>query len=190
MPGVKSALPLIEGQVMVSSNVQALGGLVRGIEEKSLKSLTLVADNVKLGTIEGFDGQTGIAMGSRLANSLRVSLGDTVTLVSPRGAATPFGNAPRSKPYVISSIFELGMSEYDRMMIFMPLAEAQKYFAKGTEVDVLEVVVDQPDQVGATPRRSRRRRAPTWASPTGARATRRSSPCSKSSATPCSSSCR
>ena len=147
VPGVKSALPLIEGQVMVSSSVQALGGLVRGIEEKSLKSLTLVADNVKLGTIEGFDGQTGISMGSRLANSLRVSLGDTVTLVSPRGAATPFGNAPRSKPYVISSIFELGMSEYDRMIIFMPLAEAQKYFSKGSEVDVLEVVVDHPDQV-------------------------------------------
>lgn len=147
IPGVKSAIPLIEGQVMVSSSVQALGGLVRGIDETSLKALTLVADNVKLGTIEGFDGQTGIAIGSRLANSLRVSLGDTVTLVSPRGAATPFGTAPRSKPYLITSIFELGMSEYDRMMIFMPLAEAQKYFSKGSEVDVLEVVVEEPERV-------------------------------------------
>jgi lipoprotein-releasing system permease protein len=147
MPGVKSALPLIEGQVMVSSSVQALGGLVRGIDEKSLKSLKLVADNVKLGTLDGFDNQTGIAMGARLANQLRVSIGDTVTLVSPRGASTPFGTAPRSKPYIISSIFELGMSEYDRMMIFMPLAEAQKYFSKGNEVDVLEVVIDNPERV-------------------------------------------
>ncbi|MEZ5899521.1 MAG: lipoprotein-releasing ABC transporter permease subunit [Hyphomicrobiaceae bacterium] len=147
MPGVKSALPLIEGQVMVSSSVQALGGLVRGIDEKSLKSLKLVADNVKLGTLDGFDNQTGIAMGARLANQLRVSIGDTVTLVSPRGASTPFGTAPRSKSYIISSIFELGMSEYDRMMIFMPLAEAQKYFSKGNEVDVLEVVIDNPERV-------------------------------------------
>lgn len=147
VPGVKSALPLIEGQVMVSSAAQALGGLVRGIEEQGLKELSLVADNVKLGTLEGFDKQTGIAMGSRLANQLRVSIGDTVTLVSPRGAATPFGTAPRSKPYVITSIFELGMSEYDRMIIFMPLAEAQRYFSKGSEVDVLEVVVDNPEKV-------------------------------------------
>ncbi|MGQ0457754.1 MAG: lipoprotein-releasing ABC transporter permease subunit [Hyphomicrobium sp.] len=147
VPGVKTALPLIEGQVMVSSNVQALGGLVRGIDEAGLKSLHLVSKNVQAGTIDGFDGQTGIAMGSRLANQLRVGLGDTVTLVSPRGAATPFGNAPRSKPYQISALFELGMSEYDRMMIFMPLAEAQKYFAKGAEVDVLEVVVDNPENV-------------------------------------------
>lgn len=147
IPGVKSALPLIEGQVMVSSAAQALGGLVRGISEDGLKDLTLVSDNVKLGTLDGFDKQTGIAMGSRLANQLRVSIGDMVTLVSPRGAATPFGTAPRSKPYVITSIFELGMSEYDRMIIFMPLAEAQKYFSKGSEVDVLEIVVDDPEKV-------------------------------------------
>jgi lipoprotein-releasing system permease protein len=147
VPGVVSALPLIEGQVMVSSNIQALGGLVRGIDEKGLKSLKLVSKNLKYGTLDGFDGQTGIAIGAKLANSLRVGLGDTVTLVSPRGATTPFGTAPRSKPYVISALFELGMSEYDRMMIFMPLAEAQKYFAKGGEVDVLELVVDKPENV-------------------------------------------
>lgn len=149
VPGVIAALPIIEGQVMVSSAVQALGGLVRGIDEAGLKSLPLVAHNIKSGTIDGFDGQTGIAIGGRLANQLRVGLGDTVTLVSPRGAQTPFGTAPRSKPYQISAIFELGMSEYDRMMIFMPLNESQKYFSKNGEVDVLEVVVKDPEDVGA-----------------------------------------
>lgn len=147
VPGVVIAMPVIEGQVMVSSSTQALGGLVRGVREADLKSLKLVADNVRAGTLDGFDKQSGIAMGVRLANQLRVGLGDTVTLVSPRGAATPFGTAPRSKPYQITSIFELGMSEYDRMMIFMPLPEAQKYFSKNGEVDVVEVVVDRPDDV-------------------------------------------
>ncbi len=132
---------------MVSSSSQALGGLVRGLRESDLKSLKLVSDNMRAGTLDGFDKQTGIAMGVRLASSLRVGLGDTVTLVSPHGAATPFGTAPRSKAYQITSIFELGMSEYDRMMIFMPLAEAQKYFSKNGEVDVVEVVVDNPEDV-------------------------------------------
>jgi lipoprotein-releasing system permease protein len=148
-PGVKRAIPLIEGQVMVTSSVQALGGAVRGIREEDLKSLPLVAANVRYGTLDGFDNQTGIAIGMRLANALRVNVGDTLTLVSPRGAATPFGIAPRSKPYVVSAIFELGMSEYDKTMMFMPLAEAQRYFSKGDEVDVLEVVVDNPERVGA-----------------------------------------
>jgi len=147
VPGVQVAMPVIEGQVMVSSSSQALGGLVRGVRESDLKALKLVSSNVRAGTLDGFDAQTGIAMGVRLANQLHVGLGDSVTLVSPRGAATPFGTAPRSKAYQITSIFELGMSEYDRMMIFMPLKEAQKYFAKNGEVDVVEVIVNDPENV-------------------------------------------
>jgi lipoprotein-releasing system permease protein len=149
VPGVTHAIPLIEGQVMVSSSAQALGALVRGISEKDIKSLKLVGENIRGGTLDGFDDGQGIAIGTRLATSLYVNVGDKLTLVSPRGAATPFGTAPRSKPYTISAIFELGMSEYDKTMIFMPLKEAQRYFSKGDEVDVLEVVVDDPEKVDA-----------------------------------------
>ncbi len=146
--GVKHALPLIEGQVMVSSPVQATGGFVRGVSEADIKALPLVADNFRFGSLDGFDQSGGIAIGTRLATSLRVTVGDSVTLVSPRGASTPFGTAPRTKAYPIAAIFELGMSEYDRTMIFMPLTEAQRYFSKGGQVDVLEVVVDDPEKVG------------------------------------------
>jgi lipoprotein-releasing system permease protein len=120
---------------------------VRGASEESLKSLPLVASSVRFGTLDGFDAQTGIAIGMRLANALRVNVGDTITVLSARGAATPFGTAPRSKPYQIAAIFELGMSEYDKSIIFMPLPEAQKYFSKPGEVDVLEIVVEDPEKV-------------------------------------------
>src|SRR5690349_9391442 len=72
VPGVHRAIPLIEGQVMVSSAIQALGAAVRGIGEADIKSLKLVSDNVRYGTLDGFDNQTGLAIGMRLANSLRV----------------------------------------------------------------------------------------------------------------------
>lgn len=147
VPGVTHVVPLIEGQVMVSSPHQALGGLVRGMSEEGIRSLPLVANNIVFGSIDGFDQQRGIAVGTRLAQSLGVSLGGYVTLVSPRGASTPFGTAPRTRPYQISAIFELGMSEYDRSMIFMPLAEAQGYFSKPGQVDVLELVVTDPEKI-------------------------------------------
>ena len=147
IPGIKSAVPLIEGQVLVSSSIAGLGGLVRGMTEEGLRSLPLVANNVLQGSIDGFDDQDGIAIGMRLANSLGVKLGDSITLISPRGNQTPFGTSPRSKAYRISSLFEMGMSEYDRTMIFMPLAEAKKYFNKGNQVDVLEVVVNDREAV-------------------------------------------
>jgi lipoprotein-releasing system permease protein len=149
VPGVKVVLPLIEGQVMISSAVQATGALVRGMTEDGLKSLPLIADNIRFGTLNGFGEGRGIAIGTRLANMLRVNVGDTITLVSPRGAQTPFGTAPRTKPYEIKALFEMGMSEYDRSMVFMPLLEAQRYFSRGSEVDALEIVINEPEQVDA-----------------------------------------
>jgi lipoprotein-releasing system permease protein len=147
VPGVTHALPLIEGQAMISSNVNTLGALVRGMSEKGIKSLSLLSDNVRFGSLDGFDQSEGVALGIRLARSLGVHVGDSVTLVSPRGAATPFGTAPRIKRYPVTAIFELGMSEYDKTMAFLPLVEAQRYFSRPGQVDVLEILVENPDRV-------------------------------------------
>ncbi len=149
VPGVKHALPVIEGQVIASTPVQALGAKVRGMDEAGVKTLRIVSDNVRAGTFDGFDGQDGIAIGLRLANMLRVNIGDTVTLISPRGATTPFGTAPRIKPYKVAVLFEMGMSEFDRSMVFMPLKEAQRFFGKGKAVDVLEVMVDNAEELAS-----------------------------------------
>jgi lipoprotein-releasing system permease protein len=147
VPGVRTSMPLIEGQVMVSSATQATGALVRGVTESGLRSLPLIADNIRFGTLDGFGEKTGIAIGTRLANALGVTIGDAITLVSPRGAQTPFGTAPRTKPYRIAALFEMGMAEYDRTMVFMPLLEAQRFFSRGNEVDALEIVVDNPKYI-------------------------------------------
>jgi lipoprotein-releasing system permease protein len=148
VPGVKAVLPLIEGQAMISSSAISLGGLIRGVSEGALRQMPLVADNVRFGSLDGFDDSESLAIGIRLANQLRVMAGDSITLVSPRGAATPFGTAPRIKRYRVAAIFELGMSEYDKAMIFMPLKEAQRYFSRPEQVDVLEVLLHEPEKVG------------------------------------------
>ena len=159
--GVERAIPLIEGQVMVSSPVQALGAAVRGVAEADLKALPLVADNIRYGTLDGFDQSGGIAIGIRLANMLRLNEGDMITIISPRGAATPFGTAPRSKSYPITAIFELGMAEYDKTMMFLPLEEAQRYFSKVGEVDILEVIISDPEAVDAASAAIRAEAGPT-----------------------------
>jgi lipoprotein-releasing system permease protein len=147
--GVKLALPLVEGQVMVSTPASSSGALVRGLREADLKTLKAVSDNIRFGKLDGFDGgEPGIAIGTRLANDLNVKVGDQVTLLTPRGASTALGTAPRVKSYPVAAIFEIGMSEYDSSIMFMPLAEAQRYFSKPDSVTVLEVVLDSPDEVG------------------------------------------
>jgi lipoprotein-releasing system permease protein len=146
-PSIKHVAPLIESQAIAQTPVQTVGARIRGIRETGLNALPLIADNIKAGTIDGFDKQDGIAVGSGFMRLLRVNVGDSITLISPRGARTPFGTVPRIKAYRIAAVFEMGMSEFDRSMIFMPLHEAQRFFDKGNVVDVLEVVVDDPENV-------------------------------------------
>jgi lipoprotein-releasing system permease protein len=145
--GVKYALPLIEGQVLLSSPPNSTGALVRGLREADLKKLKAIADNIKFGTLDGWDTVPGVAVGSRLANEMNLKLGDDVTMLSPNGARTALGTVPRVKRYPIVAIFEIGMAEYDSSILFMPLKEAQAYFNQPDSVTVLEVALDSPDKV-------------------------------------------
>ncbi|HML92239.1 lipoprotein-releasing ABC transporter permease subunit [Methyloceanibacter sp.] len=144
---VKYALPLVEGQVLVSTPLGSTGALVRGLREKDLKSLRSISRHVHFGTLDGFDKNPGVAIGSRMANALNVKVGDSVSILTPHGASTPLGTAPRIKRYPVVAIFEIGMSEYDSSIMFMPLKEAQLYFNQPDSVTVLEVVLKSPDEV-------------------------------------------
>jgi len=147
LDGIKSAVPTVEGQVMFSSARQALGVLVRGVTEKGLHDLPLVSSKIVQGTVKGFDKQRGIAIGEGLADALAIGIGDSVTLISPRGARTPFGVAPRSRAYRVTAIFKVGMSHYDRAIAFMPLAESQRFFSKGDTVDYITIMADTPGEI-------------------------------------------
>ncbi len=146
--GVTSVIPLVDGQVMVQSARTASGALVRGMREADLKGLSLVSGNVVVGSLDGLD-EGGVAIGSRLAANLGLTVGDNITLLSPRGAITPFGTAPKVGAFPIKAIFELGMSEYDASFVFMPLDEARSFFRTNEGVTALEIRVDNPDRVNA-----------------------------------------
>jgi len=145
--GVTLAVPIVEGEALASSPFKASGVLVRGIRGDDLARLGSIAQNVTQGTLEGFDQGQGVVIGGRLAEQLSLRAGDSITLVSPRGAVTPMGTMPRVKPYKIAATFQIGMSEYDSAFVFMPLAEAQAYFNRDKDVTFIEVYVDRPDDV-------------------------------------------
>jgi lipoprotein-releasing system permease protein len=149
VPGVKVALPVVEGQVMGSSQNYSTGVIVRGLRAKDLDALKSISENVRYGTLEDFDESGGVAIGTRLANTLNVFVGGEISLLAPRGATTPFGTAPRVRRFPVKAIFEMGMSEYDGTIAFLPLKEAQSFFNVPDAVHVLELIVDNPDQVDA-----------------------------------------
>jgi lipoprotein-releasing system permease protein len=147
VPGVRLAAPIVEGQALASSPFHSGGVLVRGIRSADLMKLTSIANNIKQGTFEGFDTGQGLGIGRRLADQLSVRAGDNVTLVAPRGAVTPMGTTPRIKTYKVAAVFEIGMSEYDSAIVFMPMPEAQLYFNRAGDVTAIEVYTDNPDRI-------------------------------------------
>ena len=147
VPGVRLAAPVVDGQALASSPFNASGVLVRGIRAADLDNITSIAKNIKQGTLEGFDEGQGVAIGRRLADQLSIHAGDNITLVAPRGAVTPMGTTPRIKPYKVAAVFEIGMSEYDSTMVFMPLAEAQAYFNRANDVTAIEIYTVNPDRI-------------------------------------------
>jgi lipoprotein-releasing system permease protein len=145
--GIRLAAPVVDGQGLGSSPFNASGVFIRGIRSQDLDNLTSIAKNIKQGSLEGFDDGQGVAIGKRLADLLSLHAGDMITLVSPKGAVTPMGTTPRIKPYRITAVFEIGMSEYDSSFVFMPLAEAQAYFNRNNDVTAIEVFTSNPDQI-------------------------------------------
>jgi lipoprotein-releasing system permease protein len=145
--GIRLAAPVVDGQALASSPFNASGVLVRGIRAADLDNITSIAKNIKQGTLEGFDEGKGVAIGRRLADQLSIHAGDNITLVAPRGAVTPMGTTPRIKPYKVAAVFEIGMSEYDSTMVFMPLAEAQAYFNRANDVTAIEIYTVNPDRI-------------------------------------------
>jgi lipoprotein-releasing system permease protein len=145
--GIKSAIPIVEGQAFASSTSGGSGVLVRGVRGQDISRIGSITGNVRQGTLENFDASGGVAIGRRLAENLSLQVGDTLTLITPRGAATPFGTAPRIKAYPIVATFEIGMSEFDATFVYLPLAEAQAFFNRDRDVTVIEVFLDNPDKV-------------------------------------------
>jgi lipoprotein-releasing system permease protein len=146
-PGVTRAVPIVEGQVLASGPSGSTGALVRGMRVDDLKDLKVVSSNLALGSLDALGSDT-VVIGDGLARYLRLGIGDSITLLTPRGPVTPFGTAPRLKTYRIVAIFGIGMSEYDATFIFMPLAEAQAFFGLSEAVTAIEVMVDDPERAG------------------------------------------
>jgi len=147
--GVSLAIPLIEGAAGVSSPYNQAGALIRGISEADIKRLPGVAGNVRVGSLNGFDISGGVALGARLAENLSLRVGDSITILTAKGAQTPFGIAPRIKTYPIIATFQIGMSEFDNLFVYMPMPEAQAFFNKDGEASVVELFLKDPEQIDA-----------------------------------------
>ncbi len=147
-PGVVEASPLIEQPLLATSEGRVEAILARGMEVRdiltnpTLKGKTLAGDMKSLRP-----GSERVAIGSRLAQNLGVRLGQRITIINPAGRTTPFGTVPREISYEIAAIFEVGVYDYDKAFVIMPIEDAQILMLMGDQIGMIELTTTDADQV-------------------------------------------
>jgi len=148
LEGVTYAIPMVEGQVMATARGVNQGALVHGVESADLRARPIFADNIRFGDLANFEGPDVAVIGERLAQKMGLSVGDPITLISPKGQATVFGSVPRVRAYKVAAIFKVGMSEYDATYVFIPMAAAQVFFSMPDAVSQIDIGLTDADLTG------------------------------------------
>ena len=141
--GINAVTPYIYGQAMLSSRGRVRGVVVRGIDPKSAPQVISISKYMEKGSLQELapaNGDiNGVIIGKELASSNSLRVGDSVQLISPQGKRTPIGAIPRVQNFRVVGIFKSGMYEFDSNLVYMDLAEAQKFFEMGSGVTGIEV---------------------------------------------------
>jgi lipoprotein-releasing system permease protein len=148
-PGVTAAVPLIEQPLMASSEGRVEGVLVRGMQRQDILQNPALKGNVVSGSLEALrPGAGNVAIGVQLASMLGANVGSQISLISPQGRDTPFGTVPRIVSYNVAAVFEVGVFDYDKAFVMMPIEDAQTLLMLGEDVGMVEIETEDAEQVG------------------------------------------
>ncbi len=140
VPGVRAATPFVLQQALFASDAGgAHGGLVRGVDLAAPAVLEDLRTHLRAGRLDPLrDGEPAVLLGIELARTLGVLPGDSVTLISPRGAVTAVGMVPRMRRYTVAGTVEMGMYEYDSSIAYLALPAAREFagLAGATGIEV------------------------------------------------------
>ncbi|HHT00673.1 MAG TPA: lipoprotein-releasing ABC transporter permease subunit, partial [Thiomicrospira sp.] len=148
-PHIEGAAPNIMEQGMLTIGNKVKGVAVRGILPEFEDQVSDIRKQMMFGSLDSLiPKKYRIVLGSELALSLGVSLGDKVTLIAPQGSVSPVGVVPRIKRFTVSGIFEAGMHEYDSGLAIINIEDAKKVFKYGDSVGALQLKLDDLFRVG------------------------------------------
>ena len=146
-PGITSALPLIETPLMGTANGRFEGVLVRGMRVEDIRANKTITSNVARRRHPLDHPGQPVAIGSSLADALGVFPGSQITLWNPEGRSTVIGTVPREVTYTVGAVFEIGVYDYDKAFVIMPMQDAQQLLLMGDQVGMIEIQTSNPDKV-------------------------------------------
>tara|TARA_A100001011_G_scaffold6673_1_gene7629 strand:+ start:1833 stop:3062 length:1230 start_codon:yes stop_codon:yes gene_type:complete len=134
------------GEAIIIKNNTSKGILLRGYKNNDFSDLMIFQKNNSLGNNEILSGNL-LSIGKELSFTLDLEVGDNVTLMSSAGVETIIGNLPKQKTFLISSIFESGMAEFDNNIAFINLDTLEEFFNLNKKDRNLEIYLHNPQNI-------------------------------------------
>ncbi|HET8881356.1 MAG TPA: lipoprotein-releasing ABC transporter permease subunit [Solimonas sp.] len=132
---IEGLAPYIEGEGMVKVGADLSGTMLRGVLPEEEEKVSDIAAHMKAGRFDSLTaGSYNIVIGSELAESLGVTIGDKLDLMVPQASVTPAGLLPRFRRFTVSGVFRIGMYEFDRGLVLINLHDAQALLRMGDTV--------------------------------------------------------
>jgi lipoprotein-releasing system permease protein len=146
MPHVIGAAPAILGKALVTAGRDEAFVNLKGIDPALEPSVTAVGGAMRSGSLAALkDSQSealgAILLGSDLAAQLGVSVGDSISVLTPQGTLSPMGLIPRARRLRVAGTFNLGLYEIDSQTGFVSLDVAKRLFDK-EEIDAIQLRLD------------------------------------------------
>ncbi len=146
-PQVIAGARFVDGQAMLVGPAEIRGVQLRGVDPASELKTSALGSLMVEGSLEALlPGAFGIVIGKTLAEQLHVTVGDSVIMLVAQGIITPAGVVPRMRRFRVTGVFYAGMYEFDRALVFIHVADAQRLLRSGEDVSGVRLAIRDPLQ--------------------------------------------
>ena len=134
------------GEAVVINKDYTKGLVLRGYSQKDFLKLEIIKQDNFIGSSNSLT-DNNISIGKELSYNLNLKIGDKITIMSPSGIETIIGNLPKQQTFIISSIFDSGLADFDQNIAFININSLESFFSLSSEDRNLEIYLKKPQNI-------------------------------------------
>ena len=134
------------GEAIIIKSDTSKGILLRGYSSEDFSNLDMIKNKTFVGKKNNLV-KNNISIGKELSFALDLKIGDSITLMSSAGIETIIGNLPKQKTFIISSLFESGLNDFDNNVAFINLETLEEFFNLKSTDRNLEIYLKNPQNI-------------------------------------------
>ena len=134
------------GEAIILKNNTSKGIVLRGYKDNEFSKLDII-NNDKFNGNKSSLINNSISIGNELSFAYNLNIGDEISLMSPSGIETIVGSMPKQKTFIITSIFNSGLADFDNNIAFINLNTLEEFFSYPVSERNIEIYLNNPNNI-------------------------------------------